>query len=146
GLDGQWVELRKPPIVMQRFRSERRRANLLQARSPEVSLPAGWDLEQLGEIGLRILGLGEREAKRIANSTDWRSTLLVPIPMNATAFRQVSVRGQSGLLIMTTGEPAADGKRGRERTVLMWSSGDRIYFLQGDLQGRELIRMAESLS
>jgi hypothetical protein len=146
GLDGQWVELRKPPVVMQRFRSERRRAMLLQARSPEVTLPAGWDLTRLGEIGLRILGLDARDAKRIAKATDWRSTLLVPVPMNATSFRQVNVRGQSGLLIMTTGEPAPDGKRQRERTILMWSTGDRIFFLQGDLDGKELVRMAESVS
>lgn len=146
GLDGQWVELRKPPVVMQRFRSPRRRASLLQARSPEVTLPAGWNLEQLGEIGLRILGLGVGDAKRIAKATDWRSTLLVPLPMNASAFRQVTVNGQSGLLIMTTGDKAADGKPARARTILMWSTGDRIFFLQGDLESRELIRMAESVS
>ena len=146
GLDGQWVEVRKPPVVLQRFRSERRRALLVQARSPEVTLPAGWNLEQLGEIGLRILGLEPRDARRIAKSTDWRSTLLVPLPVNATAFRQVTVHGQSGLLITTTGEPAADGKRGRAKTVLMWSTGDRIFFLQGDLEAQELIQMAESVS
>lgn len=146
GLDGHWVELRKPPVVMQRFKSERRRAMFLQAPSPEVTLPAGWNLAQLGEIGLRILGLDARAAKRIAKATDWRSTLLVPLPMNATSFRQVTVRGQSGLLIMTTGEPAADGKRHREKTILMWSAGDRIFFLSGDLDGKELVRMAESVS
>ena len=146
GLDGQWVEIRKPPVVAQRFRSERRRALLLQARSPEVTLPAGWDLAQLGEIGLRVLGVDARDAKRIAKSTDWRSTLLVPLPVNATAFRQVTVHGQSGLLITTTGEPAADGKRSRAKTVLMWSTGDRIFFLQGDLEAQELIQMAESVS
>ena len=146
GLDGHWVELRKPPVVMQRFKSERRRAMFLQAPSPEVTLPAGWNLAQLGEIGLRILGLDSRAAKRIAKATDWRSTLLVPLPMNATSFRQVNVGGQSGLLIHTTGEPAADGKRHREKTILMWSAGDRIFFLQGDLDGKELVRMAESVS
>jgi hypothetical protein len=145
GLDGKWVEVRKPPVVMQRFKAGKRRANLLQARSPEVTLPAGWNLEQLGEIGLRVLGLDARDAKRIAKATDWRSTLLVPLPLNATAFRQVAVRGQSGLLITTTGEPAADGKRGREKSILMWSTGDRIFFLQGDLQGQDLLRMAESV-
>jgi hypothetical protein len=140
------VEVRKPPVVFQRFSSERRRAMLLEARSPEVKLPAGWNLEQLGEIGLRVLGLEERDARRIAKATDWRSTLLVPLPMNATAFRRVTVRGQSGLLITTTGEPAADGKRHRDRTVLMWSTGDRIFFLQGNLEAQELVQMAESIS
>jgi hypothetical protein len=146
GLDGQWVEVRKPPVVMQRFKAEKQRAVLCQARSPEVTLPAGWNLEQLGEIGLRILGLDAGDAKRIAKATDWRSTLLVPLPMNATAFRQVTVRGQSGLLITTTGEKAADGKRHRDRTILMWSTPDRIFFLQGDLGAQDLIQMAESVS
>jgi hypothetical protein len=66
--------------------------------------------------------------------------------VNATAFRQVKVHGQSGLLITTTGEPAADGKRARAKTILMWSTGDRIFFLQGDLEQQELIQMAESVS
>jgi hypothetical protein len=145
GLDGQWVEVRKPPIVMQRFHTDTRKAVLLQAPSPEVRLPAGWNLEQLGEIGLRILGLDAGEARRIAKATDWRGTFLVPLPTNATAFRQVHVRGQSGLLI-TTSEPRADGKGRRDRAVLMWSTGDRVYLLRGDIGDQDLLRMAESVS
>src|SRR5262245_40485586 len=45
GLDGKWVEVRKPPVVLQKFRGPReRRAVFVQARSPEVSLPSGWDV------------------------------------------------------------------------------------------------------
>jgi len=145
GLDGQWVEVRKPPMVMQRFRTERRHAMLLQAPSPEVKLPAGWNLEQLGEIGLRVLGLDARDAKRIAKATDWRGTFLVPLPANASSFRQVDVHGQSGLLITTT-ERTADGKSRDERSVLMWSTGDRVFLLRGDLGQQDLLRMAESVS
>lgn len=145
GLDGQWVEVRKPPVVMQRFHTETRKAFLLQAPSPEVRLPAGWNLEQLGEIGLRILGLDAGEARRIAKATDWRGTFLVPLPTNATAFRQVNVRGQSGLMI-TTSEVGADGKGRRDRALLMWSTGDRVYLLRGDLGEQDLLRMAESVS
>ncbi len=146
GLDGQWIEIRKPPVVMQRFRSEKRRVMLLQARSPEVKLPAGWNLEQLGEIGLRILGLDPGEARRIAKATDWRNTLLVPLPMNAATFRQVTVRGQSGLLITTTAEPTADGNGNRMLAIVMWSEGDRVFCLQGDLSAQDLMQMAESVS
>lgn len=145
GLDGQWVEVRKPPVVMQRFGTETRKAVLLQAPSPEVRLPAGWNLEQLGEIGLRILGLDAGEARRIAKATDWRGTFLVPLPTNATAFRQVNVRGQSGLLI-TTSEPRPDGKGRRDRAMLMWSTGERVYLLRGDIGDQDLLRMAESVS
>jgi hypothetical protein len=146
GLDGQWIEVRKPPVVMQRFIAGKREENLLQAPSPEVKLPAGWNLEQLGEIGLRILGLEPGDARRIARTTDWRGTLLVPVPMDATAFRRVNVGGRSGLLIKTAGERGADGKRGPEKSLLMWSTGERIFFLGGDLHDQDLMRMAESVS
>lgn len=146
GLDGKWVDVRKPPVVLQRFRSKRdRRAVLVQARSPEVQLPAGWDVERLAEIGLRVLGLDSGEARRIARSTDWRSTLLVPVPMNASTFRQVTVHGQPGLLITTAGERTADG-RTRRGTVVMWTEGNRVFCIQGNLSSGDVMQMAESVS
>jgi hypothetical protein len=146
GMDGQWVEIRKPPMVMQRFRGEKRRAMLIQAPSPEISMPAGWDLERLGEIGLRILGLDAGEARRIAKATDWKSTLLVPLPMDATTFRQVTVGGNQGLMITTKGEKAADGKSHREGTLLMWSEGGKVFCLTSDLRAEQVMQIAESVS
>lgn len=145
GLDGRWIEVRKPPVVIQRFRSKNRRAALVQARSPEVSVPGGWDVEQLATIGLRVLGLDAGEARRIARSTDWRSTLLVPVPMNASTFRQVTVHGQRGLLVTTTREARAGDGRSRG-TFLLWSEGDRVFCIQGNLSPEELMQMAESVS
>lgn len=147
GLDGRWIEVRKPPIVFQKFRSPRnRRAMLLQARSPEVSVPSGWDVERLAEIGLRVLGLDTGEARRIARSTDWRSTLLVPVPMNASTFRQVTVHGQPALLITTTGERATGDAPRRKGTVLLWTEAERVFCIQGDLSVSDLVQMAESVS
>lgn len=143
GLDGRAIEVRKPPMVVQKFRSSKRRVALVQSRSPEVSVPAGWDVERLAEIGLRILGLDAGEARRIARSTDWRSTLLVPVPMNASTFRQVTIHGQPGLLVTTTGSPAGDGRLHR---VLLWTEGDRVFCIQGDLSDQNMVQMAESVS
>ena len=143
GLDGHWIEVRKPPVVFQQFTSPKHRVVLIQARSPEVSVPAGWNIEQLAEIGLRVLGLDAGEARRIARSTDWRSTLLVPVPMNASTFRQVTVHGQQALLIRTTEAQAGDGRLHR---ILMWTEGDRVFCLQGNLSDGDLVQMAESIS
>jgi hypothetical protein len=145
GLDGQWIEVRQPPVVVQKFRSDKRRAVLVQSKSPEVAIPPGWNVEQLGEIGLRVLGLDAAEARRIARATDWRTTLLVPVPLNVTTFRQVTVGGNSGLLITTTGEATADGKPKRRGAMLMWAQGDRLFCLQGDLSAEDTIQMAESI-
>jgi hypothetical protein len=147
GLDGRWIEVRKPPVVVQKFRSARdRRAILVQARSPEVSVPGGWDVERLAEIGLRVLGLDAGEARRIARSTDWRTTLLVPVPMNASTFRQVTVHGQPGLLITTTAERAEGGRRLRPGSLILWTENDRVFAIQGDLMRQDLMQMAESVS
>ena len=147
GLDGRWVEVRKPPVVVQRFQSSNRKAVLLQARSPEISVPAGWNIEQLAEVGLRVLGLDPREAKRIARTTDWRTTLLVPLPLNATTFRLATVRGNQGLLITTTGDqPAAPGKPQRRGAMVMWTEGDRVFCLQGNLSAEDILQMAQSVA
>jgi hypothetical protein len=143
GLDGRRLELHKPPVVFQEFRSERHRLELVQARSPEVAVPAGLDVERLAEIGLRVLGLDAGEARRIARATDWRSTLIVPVPMNASTFRQVTVRGQSGLLITTAG--SAGGGRRREGTVVLWSEAERVYGLETSLGPSEAMQVAESV-
>jgi hypothetical protein len=145
GIDGRWIEVRQPPIVIQQFRGGGRRAFLLEARSPEVSVPAGMDVERLAEVGLRVLGLDAGEARRIARATDWRSTLVVPVPMNASTFRQVTVRGQSGLLITTASATGADGHRHREGTAVLWTEGDRVFGLQSNLGAPDVMQMAESV-
>lgn len=145
GIDGQPLEVRMHPVVSQTFRTERRRLTLLQARSPEVSLPTGVDLARLGELGLRVLGLDAGEARRIAASVDWRSTLLVPVPVNASSFRAVTVQGHAGLLIETTrAAEKGDGRR-RAGVMVMWTEGDRVFALQGNLGDSDMLQVAESV-
>jgi len=143
-LDGQQITVRMSPALIQTYRGGTRRVQLLQAVSPEVTLPPGTDLAQLAEIGLRVLGLDRTEAQRIAHSLDWRSTLLVPVPANAASFRQVTVQGRPGLLILSSGM-GAKGQRRREGSLLLWTEGDRVLALGGDLREMDLMQMAQSL-
>ena len=147
GLDGQWIDVQKPPIVVQRFKSGNWEARFVQGPSPEVRVPPGLEVERLAEVGLRILGLDAGEARRIAQSTDWRSTLVVPVPINASTFRQVTIHGQPGLLIATSAMPSSDGKkRRREGTILMWTENDRVFGLMSrNLSPPDLVQMAESV-
>jgi len=113
-----------------------------------VDLPAGIDLPTLGEIGLRILGLGPAEAKRIAQTTDWHTTVLVPVPADASSFQQVDVNGNRGLLIETKARPDAPGAQGHERrdgSLLLWSDGDRVFALSGRINRVDLVQMASSV-
>ena len=170
-LYGAQVSVRMPPAVGIRYRARWGEVGLLEARSPEVSLPPGMDLVQLGEIGLRVVGLSQGEAHRLAQSIDWHSTVLVPLPANATSFRDVDVRGHKALLVTATGDfPAAGGgagpprasgggandhrgpwardaapHRARWHTILLWSEGGMVYALTGTLDRLNLVEMANSL-
>lgn len=140
GLDGQDVSVHLYPVVAQKFSRNRARLALVQSRSPEVGLPSGVDLARLGEIGLRVLGLDAGEARRMASSIDWRSTLVVPVPVDASSFRQVTVRGNPGLMV-TRAE--REGRRGG--TVVLWSEGDRVFALEGTLGEPDMMQVAESV-
>jgi hypothetical protein len=144
GLDGQTVDVRIPPVV--RMRYEREGApivEVLQAKSPEVSLPDGINLAALGEIGLRILGLSPIEARDFAQSIDWHTTLLVPIPAAATSFKQITINGQPGVAIDRVRQ-LPDGRRQFSSSYL-WSQNGQVFALNGSLSALDMLKMAESL-
>jgi len=145
GLDGKVVEVHKPKILVVRYVNGRRHAALVQANSPEVSVPPGLDVPRLGEIALRILGLDAGEAHRVATSTDWRSTMVVPVPLDASTFRQVTVHGNPGLLVTTLGKPVGDRPGNPSGSIVMWTEQERVFGLMGNLSPNDLLQMAESV-
>jgi hypothetical protein len=145
GLAGRTVTVRRPPVVIEHYRRGRAEIHWVQAKSPEVALPAGVDLEQLGQIGLRVLGLDAGEARRVAASIDWHSTLVVPVPITASSFRQVTVNGNPGLLVSYRGDAGGPRERQRDGTLILWTEGERVQGLMSGLGGPELIQVAESM-
>jgi len=146
-IDGQVVSVRKPQVVYQEFTNDKRHAVLIQARSPEVSLPPGADLPLLAEIGMRILGVEPTQARRISRSVDWHTTLLVPVPQNASEFRGVEIHGNPGLFVTSSKGTGAGGgeNRQREGAIVMWTEGERVFAVAGNLHDLELLTMAESV-
>lgn len=136
GLDGATVTVHVPSIVDIGYRNGDAQAHLLQARSPEVSFPAGTDLAALAEVALRVLGMGREEAYNFARSVDWRSTLLVPVPAAAGRFSRVDVAGSSGLLV---------DSQGQGRNMLMWTSDERVFALGGRLSPVQLLEIAQTV-
>lgn len=145
GLDGGLVDVRVPPVVMLRYdRGGALAAQLLQAKSPAVSLPNGLDLRALGEIGLRVLGLPPIEAREFAAAIDWQTTMIVPLPANASSFKQVNINGHPGVSI----ERSSRLPNGSSRfsTTLLWSADGMVFGLDGPaLSSADSLRMAESL-
>ena len=124
GLDGQAITVHVPPVVMIRYdHQDGRRTRLFQARTPQLTLPDSIDLPALGEIGLRILGLPPLEAKQFAQAIDWHTTLIVPVPPNATSFQQVDINGHRGVLIQ--GQPRNESPT----STIVWSTPERVFAL-----------------
>lgn len=147
-LDGKTATIDVPAMVRLTYANDRgAEAEFLQARSPEVLLPEGVDIEALAEIGLRILGFGAEEAKRFAQVIDWRSTMLVPIPSGAARFKRVDINGNPGLLIERqapatgSGSPAPATRAGQ---MLIWSADGMVYGIRGNFRDESVLRMAYS--
>jgi hypothetical protein len=139
GLDGQTVNVRVPPVVMIRYDHGKRRSRLFQARTPQLTLPDSINLQALGEIGLRILGLAPAEAKQFGQAIDWHSTLIVPVPPNASQFRQVTVNGH--LAVGIDHQP-----RDQSPThTIIWSTPERVFALVTIEGFEQALEMANSI-
>ena len=147
--DGATVEVHAPPVVTQRYQRGEEDFVLLQSLGPEVALPEGVELAELGALGLQMAGMSPEEARLFAARIDWRGTLLVPIPAEGGNFREVEVRGRKGLLVSgrSRPKPGPDGveRRGSWRAVLLWADEDQVYAALGPGHGMEVLQMAESL-
>ncbi len=149
---GATMDVQVPPVLVTRYAKAGETGPgyvLLQARRPEIELPEGVDLATLGRLALRVGGMSAEEALAFSQRVDWRSTLLVPVPMARANYREVEVRGRSALLVTSqppATAPATDGgKRARWSSLLLWSEGGAVYALQGPGGGLEILDMAQSL-
>jgi hypothetical protein len=114
----------------------------VQASSPSVDVPPGVNLSQVGEAMLQLLGLSPAEAKHFAQTIDWSSTLVIPVPANAGSFRDVAVDGVDGVLI-----EMRPSNRGPVRTqyMLLWQKNGVVYGLSGWDDPARGIELANSL-
>lgn len=145
-LNGAQVTVRKPASVELQYTIKNSQVSLIQSPSPEVTLPPGVNLAQLGEIGLRVLGLSQQQARDFAQKVDWTSTFLIPIPANAAEVRQVNVNGVDGLML--NGSSAAQNHRSpyaNGQGVVLWAKDGMVYGLQGETSSVDLLELANSV-
>ena len=133
-LDGASVHATVPAGVEQLWYDE---VSFYQSASPLVEYPDGLDTVVLGEALLRVLGLSEDEAQRLAQEIDWTSTLLLPIPTEFASFNEVMVNGTSGIAITSL-----DGSG----SAVVWQEDGILYMLSGEtLTVEELLSFAGSI-
>jgi hypothetical protein len=113
---------------------------ILQGRNPQVTVPEGFDLDllrELGELGLRYLGLSPVEARQLNQRMEWASFLVLP-PADMTMAEPASINGRIGYVLRST-EP------GKDHTAVLWEADGVLYGIYGGLPKDELVAIAESL-
>lgn len=115
---------------------------LTQMPSPSISAPPDLDIAALGQAYLQVLGMTRDEARAFSETTDWTTTLAVPIPRYDTDHQQVAVDGVTGTLIERNFEEGH-----APAYLLVWVKDGIIYGLKGvgDGSSPETLEIANSL-
>lgn len=115
--------------------------NFVQVPSPTVSVPPELNLAALAEAGLQMTGMSAAEAHAFAQTVDWSSTLVIPVPETGGSYRTVQVDGVNGTLI----ESAPHGNFAG-RYDLIWVKNGIVYSLGGKGTSDRALAAAESIS
>lgn len=105
---------------------------------PAISIPPSLNMAGLAEAALQIGGMSAAEANAFCQTVDWSSTLVIPIPRNASSSRTVPVDGVNGTLVETNGRRGAD-------YALIWVKNRQLFALSGLGSPDQALAAAESL-
>jgi hypothetical protein len=106
----------------------------IQLPSPTVTAPPGLDIDAIAMAYLKASGMGEREAQRFNERIDWSTTLVIPIPSNASS-RDVRVDGVEGILVTSR----------YSEYMLIWVKDGILYALGGVGDSASALAAANSL-
>jgi Putative zinc-finger len=110
----------------------------IQAPSPTVSVPPDLNMSEIAAAALELAGMSSAEARSFCQTVDWSSTLVVPIPLNTSAYEKVTVDAVEGTLIT---EALPQGNR----YSLLWIKNGVIHSLAGRGNSSDALALAASL-
>jgi hypothetical protein len=113
---------------------------LAQVPSPTVKTPPDLDIAALAELGLQFTGMTAEQAHAYSENVDWTTTLVIPMPRNASSTRQVDVDGVTGTLMTRL---ADDGVP--QRYTLVWVKNHIINALSGFGTTSDALTLASSI-
>jgi hypothetical protein len=107
---------------------------LVQLPSPTVSAPAGLDVDALALLFLQAAGMNEQEAVSFRERIDWATTLVIPVPPDASS-KDVTVDGVQGVLVESR----------NSAYLIIWVKDGILYALSGSGDSSSAFNMANSL-
>ena len=112
--------------------------SFFQMPSPSVDAPPDLDVPQIGQVYLQLLGMTPDEAASFANTVDWTSTFVIPVPRYSSTNEEVQVDGVTGTLIKYREDSW-------QAYLLLWVKDGVVYALGGPGKGNEALQLAASL-
>ncbi len=110
---------------------------LVEMPSPEVNVPDGMDVPKIAESVLQLLGLSPDEARKLSQSTDWATTLILPVPTGeGMTSREVEVDTVTGTLVTDAGS---------QEYVLFWVRDGLLFGISGQGDPQTGIDLANTL-
>jgi hypothetical protein len=111
----------------------------VQLPSPTVTTPEGLDLNKLGTAFLELSGMPADKAQSMSDKINWSNTLVIPLPVNASNYQDVSVDGVNGTLV------EENAGRGGSHYVLLWVKNGILYGVSGSGDSAAAVQLANSL-
>ena len=139
-IDGAQLYIDVGPVVLQLYKvgssgSDMSGLGIVEARPPVVS-SNGVTVKELQDYLLSQPGISPELAARVRAIADPQTTLPVPVPVNYTFTRSVTVQGQPGLLL---------GDSTGVFSGVFWRAGDVVRAVAGPLTDTTVLDIANSL-
>lgn len=135
--DGASIGARIGPVIV----ADYGQTTVLQCRPPMLSTPAGFDTARFVQVALRILGVEEREARRMSDKFAANPAWFWGIPRDKQAtIQEVSLASGPGVYIEDF-----DTHGMREGAVVIWNTAERTYLVGGRISRELAMAVANSI-
>lgn len=136
-LEGKTFAIRIHPVCVAIYRGGKGTITVAQTRSPEMTVPAGVEVEEVRQALLGIPGLPDNLRRQLVSLSDWRDTL--PVPTDGSPATEVSVNGCPGVFFWPSSAPE------EHPASLLWLDNGVVHLLHGPLTLDQARGLAASL-
>jgi anti-sigma factor RsiW len=145
-VDGATLAVRVPAGVISTYGNCPDREEcvvLVEGPSPQLDVPPELNIQELAEAAMQFGGMSADAARSFAQTVDWQSTLVVPIPRDSASAETVEVDGVSATLIRTSGF----GRRHHDAKgfSLIWVKGGIVHGIFGHGTAEAALALAKRL-
>ncbi len=151
-IDGKEFTFESPTVVSAEYdavvNGSKVSFSVMQARSPELVVPAGVDVDELRDILVSLPFIPPNVRDQLMAVDDWQNTFLVPVPGGESSERTIA-----GTKVVITSESVFMDPDSPETTPpgldafssAVWNDGGIIRGIQGSLDESTLVSFAESM-